>query len=194
MVVNDSKIVRVLGIVGSPRKGGNTDILVDQVLAGAEEAGAEGSKIYLSQLNISPCRACEGCKKSGQCVNEDDMQRLLDQMAESLIWVLGTPVYFWGPTGWFKAFVDRWYGAREHVRFEHKSAIIVVPLEDTNEATARHTVGMLTDALDYLKTRLLTSLVVPGVLNKGDVNRHEKVLARARLAGREAVTGNAPSK
>lgn len=190
MVSNNNKSVRVLGIVGSPRKGGNTDILVDQVLAGAREQGAESEKIYLSKLTIAPCRACEGCKKADRCVNDDDMQSVARQMNQSTIWVLGTPVYFWGPSGWFKAFMDRWYGVRRQVNFDNKTAIVVVPLEDTNVATARHTVGMIKDALDYLKTKLLTSVVVPGVLNRGDVNDQEQKLAEARQAGRDAAANH----
>ncbi|UCD64003.1 MAG: flavodoxin family protein [Candidatus Zixiibacteriota bacterium] len=190
MASDSSEKLRVLGVVGSPRKGGNTDILVDAVLAGAERAGAESSKIYLGKLNLKPCRACEGCKKAGRCVNDDDMQLVLSQMDQSTIWVLGTPVYFWGPTGWFKAFVDRWYGAREHINFAEKKAILAVPFEDTKTATARHTVGMIKDALDYMKTPLLASIVVPGVLNKGDVNSHEETLAAASRAGYDAVVNH----
>ncbi|UCE24149.1 MAG: flavodoxin family protein [Candidatus Zixiibacteriota bacterium] len=190
MPSNKTNSVRVLGIVGSPRKRGNTDILVDEVLAGAREEGADFEKIYLSKLSIAPCRACEGCKKAGKCVNDDDMQLVAEKMNQSAIWVLGTPVYFWGPSGWFKAFMDRWYGVRKQVNFEDRSVIVVVPLEDTNAATARHTVGMIKDALDYLKSKILTSLVVPGVLNRGDVNSHEQKLAQARQAGRDAVANH----
>ena len=119
---------RVLGIVGSPRRGGNTEILVDEVLAGAEADGALTEKVILSKLNIGPCRGCDACGKTGKCVQQDDMHTLLEQMERSQVWVLGTPVYYWGPTAQFKAFVDRWYGAGKIVTFNGKRVILAIPL------------------------------------------------------------------
>ena len=83
----------VLGIVGSPRRQGNTEILVDEVLAGAAENAALTHKVILSELDIAPCKACEVCTRTGKCVHQDDMSDLLTQMFESDVWVLGTPVY-----------------------------------------------------------------------------------------------------
>jgi multimeric flavodoxin WrbA len=178
---------RVLGIVGSPRRHGNTETLVDEVLRGAEEAGALVEKVILSELDIGPCRACDACRKTGECVQRDDMPALLEQMERSHVWVLGTPIYWWGPTAQFKAFIDRWYGAGRTVTFKGRRAILTIPLEDTDAATARHTIGMLTDVLAYLKMELLTTVVAPGVLHQGEVREHPDVLARARRAGREAI-------
>ncbi len=102
-----SSQTQVLGIVGSPRRGGNTEILVDKVLAGAEEAGALIEKVILNELNIKPCQACNTCYKTGQCKQDDDMLDLLDKMEQTQLWVLGTPIYWWGPTAQFKIFLDR---------------------------------------------------------------------------------------
>jgi multimeric flavodoxin WrbA len=178
---------RVLGIVGSPRRGGNTDILVDEVLAGAAEAGALTEKAMLSKLDIGPCRACETCKKAGKCVQQDDMHALLTQMDQSDVWVLGTPVYWWGPSAQFKAFLDRWYGAGKAVAFQDKQVILTIPLGSDDTYDARHTVGMLKDALTWQKSELLTTILAPGVTERGVVRDHPKVLAAARQAGRDAV-------
>ncbi|MDH3891201.1 MAG: flavodoxin family protein [candidate division Zixibacteria bacterium] len=179
---------RVLGIVGSPRPGGNTDLLVDEVLNAAANEGASVEKVHLSKLTIAPCTACEGCKTKGHCIVDDDLGQVLDRMNDSDIWVLGTPVYFWGPTAWLKAFIDRWYGSRQYVDFASKRAIVVVPLEDNKDATARHTVGMLKDTLEYTKTELVATIVAKGVNKKGEVNDHPDYLEAARRAGQLAVT------
>ncbi|MHA2021933.1 MAG: flavodoxin family protein, partial [Candidatus Thorarchaeota archaeon] len=100
----------VLGIVGSPRRNGNTEILVDEVLSAAEENGAAVHKVILSKLDIGACRACDVCRKTGKCVQKDDMEDLVTKMKNSDVLVLGTPIYWWGPTAQFKAFLDRWYG------------------------------------------------------------------------------------
>ena len=65
--------MHVLGIVGSPRIGGNTEVLIDEVLAGAEEAGASTEKVNLNKMEINPCQACNSCYKTGHCMQKDDM-------------------------------------------------------------------------------------------------------------------------
>ena len=89
-----SKSRSVLGIVGSPRRNGNTEILVDEFLKAAEENGAAVHKVILSKLDIGPCRACDSCRKSGKCVQKDDMEELATKMKNSDVLVLGTPVYW----------------------------------------------------------------------------------------------------
>jgi multimeric flavodoxin WrbA len=179
--------VRVLGIVGSPRRQGNTEILVEEVLRGAEEAGAQVEKVILSELDIGPCRACDDCLVMGECTQQDDMVMVLHKMQDSQVWVLGTPVYWWGPTAQFKAFLDRWYGAEKIVRFEGRRAILVIPLGDSDIRTARHTIGMLTDALTYTRMELCGTVLAPGALDLGDASRDADALGAARRAGREAA-------
>lgn len=178
---------RVLGIVGSPRHGGNTETLIDEVLAGAAEMGAQTEKVMVSKLDIGPCRACDACGKLGKCAQQDDLPALLEQMEQSDVWVLGTPVYYWGPTAQFKAFVDRWYGAGKIVAFEGKRVILTIPLGSSDVYDARHTVGMLEDALAWQKSELLTTILAPGAFERGTVREHPDVLAAARQAGRDAV-------
>lgn len=157
------------------------------MLRGAEEAGAQVEKVILSKLDIRPCRGCDACKQAGKCTQQDDMHALLEQMKHSQVWVLGTPIYWWGPTAQFKAFLDRWYGVQHRTMFEGQRTILVIPLEDTNEGTARHTVGMFKDVLAYLKMEHLSTIVAPGVFDRGAVREHPDVLAEAYRTGREAI-------
>ncbi len=179
---------RMLGIVGSPRRGGNTETLVDEVLRGAEEAGALVEKVILSELDIAPCRACDTCRRTGRCVQQDDMPTVMERMRRSGVWVLGTPVYWWGPSSQFKAFLDRWYvGADVIFRSEGQRVILVIPLGDTDAGTARHVVGMLEDVLAYLNMELFATVLAPGAHHLGEVREHSSVLAAAYRAGQEAV-------
>ena len=174
--------MQVLGIVGSPRLGGNTDSLVDEVLAGAEEAGASTEKIILNKLDIKPCQACNSCYKTGECAQKDDMADLLDKMLQSDLWILGTPVYWWGPTAQFKAFLDRWYHPK-HQEFKGKRVILVVPLGGGNERYARHTVGLLEDVLNYLNIELVETILAPGYNRRGEVKNNADLLKKAHDAG-----------
>ena len=178
--------MRILGIIGSPRIGGNTETLVDEVLAGAKEAGASIEKILLNNLNINPCQACNSCRKTGNCMHKDDMVDLLDKMVESDGWVLGTPIYWWGPTAQFKAFLDRWYHPK-HREFKGKHVIIVIPFGGGHERYARHTVGMLKDALEYLGINVVETLLAPGFGQRDVARTNTKMLTRARNAGKESL-------
>ena len=181
---------RVLGIMGSPRKGGNTDILVDEVLRGARDAGAEAEKVTLVDLHIEPCDACNSCRKSGICVHSDDMETVLDKMRECDVWVLGTPVYWWGPTAQFKAYMDRWYqtiGEPDRKTFRGKRVIIVVPFGDTDPAVARNVVGMFEDALAYTRSELFARIVAHNTYEAGEARERPEHMAAAYQAGRSAV-------
>jgi multimeric flavodoxin WrbA len=139
----------ILGIVGSPRKGANTDALVDSVLAGAEEIGATSVKVNLPELEIAPCRACNKCQRDGKCIQDDDMNELVELMQMSDIWILGTPVYWWGPSAQMKAFIDRWYGLDQRL-FQGKQIILAIPMGGNNERYAQHIIGMFKDICNYL--------------------------------------------
>jgi hypothetical protein len=99
--------VKVLGIFGSPRRGGNTDLLLEEALKGATEEGARVESIHLSDLRITPCRECLACFNDGACVIDDDMQGIYPRLLEANIVILASPIFFYGITGWAKAMVDR---------------------------------------------------------------------------------------
>ena len=106
--------MKIIGINASPRKKANTQTLVEAVLAGAAEKGAQIRMVNLRALNINGCLGCEGCKKQlGKCVQRDDLTPLLQEMADYDAIVLGTPVYWFHVSAQFKMLVDRLYSFLE---------------------------------------------------------------------------------
>lgn len=101
--------MKVVGFIGSPRKKGNTDVLVRQVLRGAGEAGAETMAYYLNELDFRGCQGCFSCKVNDRCILKDDMTPLYDEIAGADAVVIGSPVYMWNITGQTKLFLDRMY-------------------------------------------------------------------------------------
>ena len=99
--------MKILGIEGSPRKDGNTEKLVKQVLAGALEEGCQTEFLKLADLTIDYCQGCGSCRATGQCVIEDDMDRVVDAIQQSDCIVLGSPIYAWQVSGTTKVFMDR---------------------------------------------------------------------------------------
>lgn len=102
--------MKIIGINASPRKRANTQTLVEAVLEGAAEKGAETRLVNLRELTIHGCLGCEGCKKHlGRCVQKDDLTPLLQDMTNYDAIVMGTPVYWYHVSAQFKMLVDRLY-------------------------------------------------------------------------------------
>lgn len=98
---------KVLILSGSPRKGGNSDILCDEFMRGAQEAGHIVEKIFIRDQKIGYCNACYACRESGVCVLKDGMQYVLDRMAWADVIVMASPVYFYSIDAQMKAVIDR---------------------------------------------------------------------------------------
>ena len=103
-------MAKVLGVGASPRKGGNTDILLRKALAGAAAAGAAAEEIQLRDYAIQPCVGCENCRKAGRCTRlMDGMQCLYPKINESRGLIMASPTHNYNITAWMKAFIDRLY-------------------------------------------------------------------------------------
>lgn len=119
-------MIEVLGLAGSPRKGGNSDLLLDAFLQGTQKAGAVPEKIYLNDLHIRPCQACDGCAQTGYCVLRDDLQELYPKVAACSGLVLATPITFGSLSAQVKTFIDRfecWWYAKYRLKKPFISAV-----------------------------------------------------------------------
>jgi multimeric flavodoxin WrbA len=179
--------MKVFGVVGSPRKNGNTDILVEEVLRSAQEKGSTTKKVFLSDLDIQPCKAnCSNfCISKGECSINDDMTSLYTDLYESDIIIIGTPIYWYGPTAQVKAFIDRWYAFShsDYVwKMKGKKFVLIAPFEESDLATADPCIAMLEKSLDYLKAELSERILV-SVGEKGAIKQNVNVMKRAYNLG-----------
>lgn len=99
--------LHVVGVYGSPRKGGNSDLILDSSLQGAQAQGAKVARIYVRDLDISGCRECNGCAETGKCVVQDDMQDIYTILDDADVVILSSPIFFYGLTSQLKALIDR---------------------------------------------------------------------------------------
>jgi multimeric flavodoxin WrbA len=97
----------VLGIAGSPRKGGNTEMMLERALTGAAEAGAATKVLRLREYKITHCLHCGGCNETGTCIIKDDMHLIYPELRRAERLILASPVYFMGPPALTKAMIDR---------------------------------------------------------------------------------------
>jgi len=183
---------KILGIVGSPRRNGNTHILVSKILEGAREEGAVVETVFLGELDIQECDGCHACWEGKTCSKKDDMNGLYTKIIESDGIVFGTPVYWYGPTALMKGLVDRfvYFNCPENrARIRGKSAIIAVPLEEENPETAALVVAFFEKCFRYLEMKLAARIIVPGVSGKGEILGKKSRLEEAHKIGRNVAKG-----
>lgn len=181
---------KVIAFAGSPRIGGNSDTLLDEWLRGAKEAGAKIEKVYLDQLKISPCRGCDACRtpQATGCFVRDDMQPIYQQLLDADLWVLATPIYWWGPSAQLKLMVDRWYGMMKQHRaaMAQKELVLLITMGDEDLETAQPTIDMFTQACSYLKIKLHTPIVV-SAHKKGEILNDPEALRKASSAAQTII-------
>ena len=188
--------MRVLGIVGSPRRGGNTDLLLAQAMEGARSQGAEVKTIVLNDLEIAPCQHCDACLEAGECRIEDDMPMVYRELEKADRIVLASPLHFMGVTAQTKATIDRCQAlwARKYVlkqpplgdRRQRQGLFIAVggmKLANLFEP-ALATVKALFKVLDITYAG---ELLFPGIDEKGAIKKHPDALKQAFTAGQRLV-------
>ena len=129
--------MRVLGIVGSPRKNGNTEILMREVLKVAQQAGCETEMFLMSEKQVAPCDACGMCFQVGSCVVQDDMQELYAMMERAQAIVFGSPVYFGSVSAQMKAAMDRMFAFLQRRALKDKVAGALVVTRRVGAINAR---------------------------------------------------------
>ena len=174
--------MNILALIGSPRRGGNTDILADQVLSGCRDNGHTTEKVYLYDYEISPCLDCRHCKtKDYTCAIKDDMQKLYPKMESADVLIFGTPVYWYGPTGKMKLLIDRMRPFIAGGRLRGKKALLVVPSEE-GPAACGALLEMFRMSFDYLGIQF-SGNVLATAYEKAEVAKNQEELSRAYQLG-----------
>jgi multimeric flavodoxin WrbA len=174
--------MRILALIGSPRKGSNTDTLVDQLLAGARERGHTGEKLYLYDYEIAPCIDCRRCKEPPYaCVLSDDTLAIHPKIEEADLIIFGTPLYWYGPTAMMKLLIDRLRPYIASGRLEGKKGVVVAPSEEGPEA-CEGLVEMFRRSFAYLGMQF-AGAVLPKAYERGEIKRKPEELRRAHEFG-----------
>jgi NAD(P)H-dependent FMN reductase len=233
--IKEEKAMNILAIVGSPRKGGNTDTLVDHVIQGAKSQRQRMSvkKIYVNDLRLEPCRGDVSCRKTGKCVISDDMTRVLEMIEQADGLILGSPLYRGYLSGQMKVLMDRTNPLEKEIdasqmkmpgkralgllmsivpqklqakmmqkmaggmghfyRLKRKdSVVVVVGAHPGYMPVMKKHLEQAAEALGSLSLmsggNVVSSVLVPGVAEKGDVQAKPKFLEAAAEAGRRLAS------
>ena len=173
-----TKNVKILALIGSPRKGSNTDLLVDQILKGAEKGKHQGEKIYLYAYKILPCMDCRACKKGDYvCPLNDEMQKIYPKMEKADLIIFGTPNYWYGPTGKMKLLIDRMRPFVPSGKLKGKKWVVVSPSAE-GPNSCRLLVEMIRLSCDYLGMKF-AGKVLAKAYEKGEIRKDQKALRKA---------------
>ena len=164
---------KVLILSASPRRGGNSDLLCDQFMHGAKEAGNQVEKIFLREKNINYCTGCGACQSNGgKCVQKDDMAEVLEKMISADVIVMATPVYFYTMNAQMKTLIDRTCSRYTEIR--NKEFYFIVTAADSNKRAMERTLEgfrAFTSCLSRAKEKGI--IYGTGAWNMGDIKRSE---------------------
>jgi len=128
---------KVLVLSASPRRGGNSDLLCDQFMLGAKEAGNQAEKIFLGDKKIGYCTGCGSCFTSHKCVQKDDMAEVLEKMTTADVIVMATPVYFYSMDAQMKTMIDR--TCPRYTEIGNKDIYFIVAAADSRKQAMERT-------------------------------------------------------
>ena len=194
--------MKILAIAGSPRRKGYTDTLLDQAIAGATSTGAEVEHIILSRLKIAPCIECDRCFETGRCAVQDDYQMLYDKVLAANGLMLASPVFFMNVSGYAKAFIDR-FQCLWALRYVLNLPVPLPPGGAKRQAIFLSTAGSFKTKFDgtlstvraFLATidaKLIGTLCINAMDNKGAVAEHPEILEKAYALGVLLASGCVP--
>ena len=176
---------KILVVSSSPRRGGNSDLLCDDFVKGAQEAGHNVEKIFLADKHINYCKGCEVCDSTSECIQQDDMQEILDKVVDSAVIVPAAPIYFNTPCAQMKTFIDRC--VPRYLDIKNKEFYYIITAADTMPKNMDRALssfrGFTLDCLEGTKeSGILYGL---GVWHKGEV-KGSALLADAYNMGKNA--------
>jgi len=192
-------VKKVLGIGSSPRKGGNSDILLKRMLKGARDEGVATEEIQLRDYQFQPCIGCERCRKDKQCTGLlDGMQLIYPKITEARGLILISPVYNYNITALMKSFIDRLYcfynfndnrpgSWSSQLAGQDRKAIIAAvgeqsSREDGGMDLALQAMRLPVEALGY---EVIGELPVLGIFARGKVKEYPQILEQAEDLGRQ---------
>ncbi len=153
----------------SPRKGGNSSMLADEFIKGAQEVGNNVTRMDVGNANIHGCKACEYCiTHDGTCIQDDEMQQFYPALRDADVLVYATPMYFYNFPSQMRAFEDRTF-CQVGKPFNIKQTALLLCFEDKDITTADAAVGTFRQCSSYCKREVIGEVIVNNVYEKGAI-------------------------
>jgi multimeric flavodoxin WrbA len=183
---------KVLVLLGSPRKKGNSAILAEKITKGAMSAGAEVETVFLHGLNIAPCKSCYACQKpkSKGCSIDDDMQPIYHAMQEADAWVIASPVYWFNMSSQIKVWMDRCFAFPAYAKNPFAGKRIAIAMsyggEDPFDSGCVNALRTFQDAYGYVGSKIV-GMIYGSAMGAGEIKANEALMKSAEELGRKLV-------
>lgn len=181
----------ILGINGSPRVGGNTDILLDKALEGLKTKGARTEKVILNKLKMAPCQECEKVRDDGTCIVEDDFQSLYKKIKEADGLILASPIFFGSLSAQTKIMIDRFqchwrykYILKKAASQESRPGALILVEASKREDFFNNAKSIVKNFFATVNVDYKSELFCPGLDEKGAVGKHPDFLQKAFELGK----------
>lgn len=191
-MMEKKKVDRVLVILASPRKNGNSTVLAGQIAKGAEAAGAAVETVSLRKLDIKCCLGCYSCQKEDTkgCAIDDDMQSLYPKLLEAQAWVFASPVYWFNMSAQFKLFLDRVFALSAYARNPYAGRRVAVAMAyadaDPFISGCANALRIFQDSCNYMKADLV-GMVYGSAWLAGEMQTKTDLLEKAYELGKKLV-------
>ena len=187
--MSDKAKKKVLVLLGSPRKTGNTAILAQEIAAGAESVGAVVETLYINGMDIKACQACWTCQKedSKGCPIDDDMQTIYHKLSEADSWVIASPVHWFNMSTQTKLWLDRCFALQKYGENPFRKKIaIAMSFGDTDPFTSGciNAIRSFQDSFRYAGAKI-AGIVYGSALNAGDISGNTDLLKTAKALGKK---------
>lgn len=191
--------MKIIALLGSPRKGGNTELLLSEAIKGIEDSGFPVEVFNLNSMNILPCQDCSGCNETGICIYDDDMTKIYEAIREADRVILASPIFFFSLSAQTKIMIDRcqsfWcekYLLKKPVpagKYGRKGLLLLVAgMKNEQEIQCSELTAKV-----FFRTINIpehTILSISGVDEKSAILRHPTALKDAYEAGKALVKGD----
>lgn len=184
------KVRKVLVLLGSPRKKGNSTALADRIARGARSAGARVETVFLHGLDIRPCTGCMKCQKKGArgCVIRDDMQAVYRSMLEADAWVIASPVYWFTMSAQIKLWMDRTLAFTTYAKDAFAGKRIAIAMsyggDDPFDSGCVNALRAFQDAYSYVGAKIM-GMVYGSAMEAGAIKANEPLMAAAEELGKK---------
>jgi multimeric flavodoxin WrbA len=185
------EIMKIIALIGSPRKNGNTDIMADELLRGASDFGASVDKIYLDDFYIRPiAEVCDKAAEREDTRSDDDFPALLEKFLDSNIIVMATPVYWFGFSAQLKCFIDRlssYFRKPPYAqRFDGKGYIVLCAYGRSEEFNEKSVTEPAKFTAETLRGHYLGDVCASNTYQKGKVKQYPDIIESCYKLGYEA--------
>jgi multimeric flavodoxin WrbA len=186
-------VKKVLVLLGSPRKKGNSAILADKIAKGAKSAGARVETLFIHGMKISPCKSCYACQKpnSKGCLIKDDMQTVYKKLREADAWIIASPVYWFTVSAQTKLWMDRCFALLPHAAevFADKRIAIAMSYGDNDpfKSGCVNALRTFQDAYGYVQA-CIVGMVYGSAMDAGEIEKNEALMKEAEELGAQLVS------